>query len=142
MVCTFFGHRDCYGLEADVLRRAIEAQIEAGVDTFYVGHQGHFDAMVLDCLKALRETYPHIRVWVVLAYRPTERTDYDEDSLYPEEVALGPPRFAIDRRNRWMLENADRCLCFVEHPWGGEYKYMGQAEKKGLTVIRLGKNDG
>lgn len=45
--CTFFGHRECYGLDTAVLQAAIEALIHNGVDTFYVGHQGGFDVLVL-----------------------------------------------------------------------------------------------
>ncbi len=36
--CTFFGHRECYGLDVGVLQTAIENLILEGVDTFYVGH--------------------------------------------------------------------------------------------------------
>lgn len=39
-VCTFFGHRDCYGLDAEVLRNAIEDLIKQGVVAFYVGNHG------------------------------------------------------------------------------------------------------
>ena len=49
MVCTFFGHRDDYGLDIKLLYKTIERLIEDGVDTFYVGNQGHFDRTVLGC---------------------------------------------------------------------------------------------
>lgn len=32
--CTFFGHRECYRLEAQVLWNAIENYIDQGVDMF------------------------------------------------------------------------------------------------------------
>ena len=35
--CTFFGHRDCYGLREEDLERAIIGLIGKGVDIFYVG---------------------------------------------------------------------------------------------------------
>ena len=60
MVCIFFGHRDCYGLDAESLRQAIEELIGNGVDTFYVGHQGGFDSMVFSCLTKLKETHPQL----------------------------------------------------------------------------------
>ena len=40
LACTFFGHRDCYSLDEQVLIDAIEDLIRNGVDTFYVGNQG------------------------------------------------------------------------------------------------------
>lgn len=53
--CTFFGHRECWELDAGRLCGAIEELIQQGVDTFYVGNQGGFDAMVYSCLKGLRK---------------------------------------------------------------------------------------
>ena len=40
VVCTFFGHRDCFDLDEAVLWSAIENLINQGVDAFYVGNQG------------------------------------------------------------------------------------------------------
>ena len=137
--CTFFGHSDCYRLDEGVLRRAIEDLIAQGVDTFYVGNHGNFDRAVFSCLMKLKDIYPHISFAVVLAYLPIEKSEYDPYhgyGMYPEGIEVGHPKFAIDRRNRWMIENADYCLCFVNHTWGGAYKYAKQAKKK-LTVINL-----
>lgn len=136
--CTFFGHRECYGLNDQMLRNAIEGLIDQGVDTFYVGNQGGFDAMVYRCLKQLQKAYPNIRVSVVLAYLPTEKSDGEDmaDTMYPE--IEGHPKFAIERRNRWMIEASDCCMCYVNQTWGGAYKFSRQAKRHGLTIINLG----
>lgn len=141
MVCTFFGHRDCYRLDREVLRGAIQELIAQGADSFLVGHQGQFDSMVLSCLRSLKREFPHISYSVVLAYLPTQRPEldgYSDCGIYPEGLELGPPRFAIDRRNRWMLRRADCCLCWVDRTWGGAYKYARLAMARGLAVINLG----
>ena len=140
-VCTFFGHRECYGLDEQVLRDKIAKLIDNDVDTFYVGNQGQFDAAVYRCLKQLRQEYPHIRVCVVLAYLPTERSQYGDmaDSMYPE--IEGHPKYAIERRNRWMIGQADFCLCYINTSWGGAYKFAKMALQQGKTVINLGKAD-
>lgn len=138
-VCTFFGHSDCCDLQPAVLRQAIEELIDSGVDTFYVGHQGRFDAMVLSCLKELQKTHPRLRFWVVLATLPKTAYDtYEGRTLYPEGLEIGPPRFAIDRRNRWMLAQADYCLCYVNRSWGGACKFAREGKRRSLTVINLG----
>lgn len=140
--CIFFGHRECYGLEAEALLQAIEELIDAGVDRFYVGHQGAFDRMVFDALMKLRGAHPHIFCTVVLAYLPAEQTErkwYEGYSIYPEGLETVPPRFAIERRNKWMIERADYCLCYVTHTWGGAYQFAKRAKKKGATVINLGR---
>lgn len=139
MTCTFFGHRECYGLEAAALRDAIRDLIEQGVKTFYVGNQGNFDAMVYSCLKQLRKEYPHVRVCVVLAYLPTGKREHEDlsDTIYPE--IEGCPKSAIERRNKWMIDASRYCLCYINHTWGGAFKFAKQARRKGLTIINLGK---
>ena len=136
--CTFFGHRDGFGLDREILRRTIEELIHQGVDTFYVGNQGQFDGAVYSCLKQLRTGYPHIRVWIVLAYLPTEKREAEDlsDTIYPE--IEGPPKFAIDRRNRWMLQRAEVVICYVCHITGGAYKFAKLAKRQGKKVINLG----
>lgn len=139
--CTFFGHRDCYSLDAKVLQDAIVELIERGVDTFYVGNQGQFDGLVLRCLKDLRKTYPHISFAVVLAYLPTEKQEHDpyfDCSIYPEGQECGPAKFAIERRNRWMIAQAEFCLCYIDHTWGGAYKFAKQAKREDLKIVNLG----
>ena len=140
MVCTFFGHRECSGLDRTTLRREVEEQIAQGVDRFYVGHQGQFDNMVRDVLTELKEKYPHISFAVVLAYLPSQRKGYDDcgSSIYPEGLEAVPPRFAIEKRNKWMIARSDRCLCFINYPFGGAFRFARLAKKKGLAVINLG----
>ena len=136
--CTFFGHRECFGLDSRVLQKAIEELIAQGVDTFYVGNQGQFDSAVYSCLRQLRMEHPHIRVCVVLAYLPTEKNEYDDmtDTMYPE--IEGHPKFAIERRNRWMIDHSEFLLCYINHTWGGAYKFVKLAKRRGKTVINIG----
>lgn len=139
-VCTFFGHRECYGLEEAILRQAIADLIEQGVDTFYVGNQGQFDALVRIVLRQLQKDYPHIRYSVVLAYLPVEKREYEDmsDTMYPEGLETGPLKFAIDRRNQWMLNRADFVICYIRRTWGGAYKFARTAKLREKTVINLG----
>lgn len=137
--CTFFGHRQCNGVDVQKLRNAMEVLIGKGVDTFYVGNQGEFDTLVRSTLKQLRLLYPHIRYAVVLAYLPTERKEYEDhaDTMYPEGIEKGPPKFAIERRNRWLVNASDYCICYIHHTWGGAYKFVQLAKRKGKTVINI-----
>ncbi len=138
--CTFFGHRDCYGLEARVLKDAIRELIDAGVDTFYVGDRGGFDRMVFHCLQELEKEHPHISVAVVLAYLPVSSSvneAYGPYHMYPP-IEEGPPRFAIERRNRWMIDHATHCLVFINRIYGGAYKFAKLARSRDLSLRNLG----
>lgn len=65
--CTFFGHRDCPDSICPKLRSVLINLIEnQQIDTFYVGRQGSFDALVYATLCELAAEYPHIRYAVVL----------------------------------------------------------------------------
>lgn len=135
-VCTFFGHRECPEDIKPALTRAVERLIcEEGVDCFYVGNQGHFDAMVRSVLRQMGEKYPHIRYGVVLAYFPAG--EGKDDTMFPEGLESVHPKFAIDRRNRWMIERCDYALGYVRHHWGGAAKYMDAAKSMGKRVIFL-----
>ena len=143
-VCTFFGHSECYGLDAAVLRSAIEELIEQGITEFVVGNHGQFDGMVFSCLQSLSKDYPKISYSVALAYLPTNNQEYDiyhGHSFYPEGQEIGPAKFAIERRNRWMIVVSDCCLCYINHTWGGAYKFARMAKNRGLQVINLGSSD-
>ena len=140
MTVTFFGHRNApKDIECELLK-TIEALISQGADKFYVGNNGNFDYMVRMTLKNLKESHPHIAYFMVLAYLPNERdkfTDYSI-SIYPEGLENVPPRFAIDRRNRWMVRSSDTVVTYVNRGYGGAAKFKEYAEKSGKHVINLG----
>ncbi len=140
--CTFFGHHDCPSAVAPLLHEAVEDLIlHQGVDDFYVGHQGHFDAYALSALRKLSVQYPHIRYAVVLSYLPNPSDPYTpyqpHETLYPEEVAKGIPRFAINRRNDWMLKRATHVLAYVAFPTNGAPRYVEKAIRQGKQVRNL-----
>lgn len=140
--CTFFGHRLApVDIEPQLQEVLADLVTNEKVDTFYVGTNGNFDFLVRRNLKRLKLLYPHIKYFAVLAYLPKEKSysvDYDySDTIYPEGIEKGPPRFAICRRNEWMLKRSDFVVTYVTHTSGGAVKYKERAEKRGKRVINL-----
>lgn len=136
MTCTFFGHRNTPATVRPILRQVIIDLIEQrGVTHFYVGNQGNFDAMARSLLAELAQIYP-IRYDVVLAYLPKENDPSLDEShtLLPDGFESVPPRFAIDHRNRWMIDHSDIVVTYVRFP-GGAAKFKDLAERKGKTVV-------
>ena len=74
------------------------------------------------------------RFYVVLAYLPAEKEKPRADhTILPdlsEKIENIPPRFAINYRNKFMLEAADVVVTYVKHSWGEAAKYKRLAEKK------------
>lgn len=142
MICTFFGHRTAEWKIQEKLELTIVDLIENKcVDTFYVGNQGKFDYMVIKTLKTLKSVYPHIKYYIVLAYLPSKRNELDfndlRDTIYPEGLENVPLKYAILKRNEWLISHSDIVVTYVEYSAGGAFRFKKFAERKGKYVINL-----
>ena len=112
---------------------------EVDVTEFYVGHQGQFDSMVYSVLKELKMKYPQIRYTVVLAYMLNEHIKelYGEDTLFPDGMESVPKRFAISKRNNWMIRQSSFAVCYVYKVTSGTAKFRERTEKRKLHIINV-----
>ena len=140
-VCTFFGHRDCPASIRPKLRAVLTELIERrGAVQFYVGRQGAFDAMAHAVLRELSGDYPHISCAVVLERLPGRQEIAGPaafGTIFPEGLETVPPRFAIDRRNAWMLRQADLVVAYVTRSHGGAARFAAQAVRLHKPVFNL-----
>lgn len=141
LTCTFFGHRDTPKETESTLRSTLVDLIEnKNVHKFYVDNHGSFDYMVKHCLIELKRIYP-IDYAVVLAYFPDKKhsseQEYINDAVLPDGIESVPRKFAINYRNRWMIEHSDYVITYVERTTGGAARFKELAEKKKKTVINL-----
>ena len=66
---------------------------------------------------------------------PKEKDEFDstleifDGTIYPD-IENVPPRFAIIKRNEWMVKQSDFMIAYVNYPWGGAYKTLQYAERK------------
>ena len=138
--CTFFGHRNCPDTIKPKLYEALtDLIVNHSVTMFYVGNQGHFDAIVRSTLRELEKYYPQIDHAVVLAYLPHARDDHidSSDTMFPEGLESVHPRYAISRRNDWMLRHSDYVITYFTHTWGGAYQYAQKARRQSKNVIDI-----
>ena len=142
MTCTFFGHRYVPQKIEPTLRSTLIDLIEnKGVNLFYVGNHGEFDAMVRRVLRELSAKYP-IRYIVVLAYMPEKRGEFDtadySDTILPEGIETAPKRFAISYRNKWMIEQSDYVVTYVVHDSvSGAAQFKRLAERRRKKVLNM-----
>lgn len=142
MTCCFFGHKDAPSTITPRLEDTIENLIvEHGVLNFLVGNQGQFDSMVLSGLRRLKNKYPEISYNVVLAYMPTEKGEWNPyeywETMLPEGLEAVHPRYAISKRNEWMVNESDVVVCYIKHSWGGAYKYVEMAQRKKKQILNI-----
>lgn len=138
MVVTFCGHAEMTNREPvrAWLFSVTQALIERGATTFHLGGYGSFDALAAAVLRQQKEKFPDIELILVRAYLQGEMDGcgYD-DSVYPPLEAV-PPRFAIAKRNQWMVQKSDVVVAYVTHDWGGAATTLRYAKGKKKEIIR------
>lgn len=137
MNVTFCGHAQITEREAlqNWLQTVTQSLIEQGATTFYLGGYGAFDSLAAAVLREQKKRYPQIELVLVLAYLNTRRdtSGYDRTVYPPLETV--PRRFAISRRNRWMVESVDVVVSYVLHDWGGAATTLQYAKRKKKRII-------
>ena len=140
MRVTFCGHKEIDDRESIKrwLNRVCLDLIEQGAKEFYLGGYGEFDLLCVVTLREMQKEYPHIRMILVLPYlnRNIPTAVYDE-TLYPPLETV-PKRFAISRRNEWMVKECDVVVAYVTHGWGGRRRrwHTLKRRKSKLSYIR------
>ena len=147
--CTFFGHGDCPdSIRPAVAKAIMQMVLQHKVDFFYVGNQGRFDQIVLSelrVLKSLDEIKDLFNYAVVLPYVPTKQPFYmrylPEETMLPEGIETVHPKYAIVKRNNWMLDHSEHVIAFVIHSWGGAAQYVSKARQKQKHILHIVPND-
>ena len=114
----------------DILNDIFQELIQEGAVEFYLGGYGEFDRIAASVLNALKQSFPHINVILVIPY-PNQKYDlmlYDS-SVYPPLENV-PARFAIPRRNEWMIDQADIVVSYIRHPFGGAFNATAYAKRR------------
>ncbi len=139
--CTFIGHRNCSLEIYNQLYQTIEKLVvEEDVSTFYVGTHGNFDKFVYQVLVELEKKYT-IKVFVVLAYLNGKKENiyYDMNkTIFPDILERTPLRYAINKRNEFMIKNSQYMICCVDNTFSNSYEYVKLALKNKLVVINIG----
>ena len=119
------------------LRVVIEELISRGATEFYLGGYGGFDSLAASTVRSLKASHPNIRLILVIPYlnREYDSKAYDELLYPPLENVL--PRYAISKRNEWMVEEAQIVVSYVTHDWGGASKTLAFAKRKKKEIISV-----
>ena len=137
MTCCFIGHKEPDRAVFPSLLFKIDELIEKnGVDNFYIGNNGWFDRTCFNIVRLnQRDLNPHIKYNVVLAYYPDGIKGYEDNTIYPEGLELVPKRYAIKKRNEWMIDNSDYVVCHVTNTFSNAHKFREYAIRKNKIVI-------
>lgn len=145
MVITFCGHSQVIFTdeEKSVLRNILVDEINKNpTSKFYLGGYGDFDVLCLRTLKDLKADFPEIELIFITPYldknySKLEFAKYHYDDVIFPPLENVPRKFAILKRNEWMVEEADLVIAYVMYSWGGAAKTLEYAKRKKKTIINL-----
>jgi len=146
---SLFGHR-----EIDDVRRlddGLVPMLQELIQTksyvaFLVGRNGAFDEYAASVIKGIQKKIgkENNEMTLVLPYTVANFEYYKEyyDSVFiPEGVYGAHHKAAITLKNRWMVEQSDLVIVYVERQRGGAYAAMKYAEKLNKKVVNLYTGD-
>lgn len=147
MIITFVGH-GALRIDANLSEKIVQT-IKDNVKekeniTFYCGGYGDFyNHCASICRKFKMELSCEV-VFVTPYITPSQQKKmkylidaklYDSIVYPPIENAI--PRYAIAKRNEWMVSESDLIIAYVTHTYGGAYKTIQYARKKRKIIINL-----
>ncbi len=92
-------------------------------------------------MKEIKKDYSQIQYCIVLAYMPLRNNnlykDFYECTIYPDGLEKTPAKFAILKRNEWMVKKSDILLCYIRFTFGGAYKTFEIAKRAKKKIINL-----
>lgn len=141
MTVSLFGHRKLYGQNKEVASRlstCIDELIKNGATEFFLGDYGELDQLAASVLNKKKVDDPQIRMVLVLPYLDKKidtKIRYDE-FIYPP-LEKTPKRYAIVKRNEWMVCNSDAVVVYCMNSYGGAFAALQYAEKQGKRIFRI-----
>ena len=148
MIITFVGHGDLfYSLETEkrlkeILREFLERDTQA---EFYCGGYGNFDHLCAKTCHSLKMEGYECKIFFVTPYINEEYKEnikcimdngYYDASIYPP-IEKTPLRYAISKRNEWMVREADLVIAYVRFICGGAFKTLEYAKRRKKIIINL-----
>lgn len=132
MKCAFIGHRDADGIEKQI-EFEIKNLMQTGNVEFYSGGMGNFDKM---CEKTVREFGGRITFVPYNVNQIKEKDKLWYNSIICPFGNKPYSKFDIPNRNKWLVDNCDVFICYVNKPGGAKRTY-DYAIKNGKTIINL-----
>ena len=145
MIVTFCGHRNVSDnaiitdrLTAAITNLFLEATTDNVPISFYCGGYGEFDHLAKNVIDRVRNNFPNTRCEKIFVtpyitqsyqYRNEQMKRRFDDIIYPP-IENVPYRYAITRRNEWMIDSADIVIAYVKYSWGGAARTLEYAKRK------------
>ena len=112
---------------------------------FYLGGYGDFDSLCLRTLRELKTDFPDIELLFITPYLDKNYSKLELAKYYYDDVIFPPienvPRkFAILKKNEWMVDSANLVIAYVKYSWGGAAKTVEYAKRKKVPIINIAQS--
>ena len=148
MIITFCGHSNCLfsDEEKEKLKQLLIKEIRKNPTCkFYLGGYGDFDSLCLRTLRELKTDFPDIELLFITPYLDKNYSKLELAKYYYDDVIFPPienvPRkFAILKKNEWMVDSANLVIAYVKYSWGGAAKTVEYAKRKKVPIINIAQS--
>ena len=152
--CCFTGHRKIPPEEragiTDRLERVIVSLYQQGIRAYEAGGALGFDALAARTVLHLRESYPGMKLVLVLpcltqtrGWNPEDTAEYESIKAQADHVVYTAQQYTrgcMHRRNRYLVDNSGICVCYLTKERGGTAYTVNYAEKHKLEIINIAAN--
>lgn len=149
--CCFTGHRIVpSGLELKLFNateKVVENAIKSGYRYFGVGGALGFDTIAALVVLKLRESYPSVKLILVLpCFNQTRGWPKEDIEIYENIIKQADKviytskeytRGCMYKRNRHLVDNSSLCVCYLTEEKGGTYYTVNYAFKNQLSIINI-----
>lgn len=148
MVISFLGHSSLYNCNDlfEGVKKAIIDNISVDDNVvFLCGGYGDFDDLCARVCRLIKEERGNCEIVFVTPYIIVGQQEKIKNRMSLElyDTIVYPPlektplKFAISKRNEWMIDQSDFVIAYVEHSFGGAYQTLSYALRKKKRVINL-----
>ena len=149
--CCFTGHRQIPSEEraeiTDRLERVIASLYQKGILYYGAGGALGFDTLAAQTVLRLRESYPGMKLILVLpcltqtrGWRPEDVAEYERIKAQADKIVYTTQQYTrgcMHKRNRHLVDNSGVCVCYLTGNSGGTAYTVHYARKQGLHVINI-----
>ena len=150
--CCFTGHRKILPALSDGLQKKLAQTIdrlynEKHITTYYVGGAQGFDTLASEAVIERRAEIAYLRLVVAMPHaKQAARWSAEDQSRHKrildaadEVICLAEHyyRGCMQRRNRYLVDHSDVCVCYLTERTGGTAYTVKYAKKRGLSIVNL-----
>ena len=142
MIVTFFGHRDFCESDQDGEKLLLLLEsLTGGEDVeFYLGGYGKGDEFFYKYCRKYQNRHENAKLIFISPYLFSkslkEKSEKYDLVIYPALEKI-PPKFAITYRNRFMIDQSNVVITYIQYRNGGAYQAYLYAKKRGKKIVDL-----